>query len=231
MTTNQTIDGVPRDDLELVLLHGHSTHEPDQAWDRLRALLDGSDQCAHEWESPALSSMPDYCAKCSIDRPAAQPQVEHTAVGFLERMLKGSGDDRLAAWQGEMAMVLDHIAENKPPAVPVIHITPEVFAMLRGERKMMAGGLTYSQSKPVGNWTVPLYAEQPAPVAVVLSDEQILEAMRKDIYEADGGYVFDTEPQAVIAAGRAVLALIAPVAIAQTCCGSCPAGCVIGAKP
>lgn len=55
----------------------------------------------------------------------------------------------------------------QPQGEPLIHITPEVLAMLRGERKMMAGGLTYSQSKPVGNWTVPLYAEQPAPVTVV----------------------------------------------------------------
>jgi hypothetical protein len=40
---------------------------------------------------------------------AAKPQGEHTAVSFLERMLKGSGDDRLAAWQGEMAMLLEHV--------------------------------------------------------------------------------------------------------------------------
>ena len=40
MTTNQTIDGVPREDLELVLIHGHSTTESKEAWDRLRALLE-----------------------------------------------------------------------------------------------------------------------------------------------------------------------------------------------
>lgn len=55
---------------------------------------------------------------------------------------------------------------DKGQGEPLIHITPEVLAMLRGVRKMMAGGLTYSQSKPVGNWTVPLYTEQPAPVVV-----------------------------------------------------------------
>lgn len=43
----------------------------------------------------------------------AQPQ--HTAVEFLERMLKGSGDDRLAAWHGEMAMLLEHVAEQPAP--------------------------------------------------------------------------------------------------------------------
>lgn len=46
----------------------------------------------------------------------------------------------------------------------------------------------------------------PAPVALVMTDEQILEAMRKDMASADGGYVVDTAPQDVIAAGRALLA-------------------------
>lgn len=50
-----------------------------------------------------------------------------------------------------------------------------------------------------------LYAEQPAPVAVALTDDQILEAMRSEIYKADGGYVFDTAKEYVIAAGRALI--------------------------
>ncbi|MBJ2206161.1 hypothetical protein JFT33_06130 [Pseudomonas carnis] len=55
MTTNQTIDGVPRDDLELVLLHGHSTHESDQAWDRLRALLEAP---AAQWLAMEVNGKP-----------------------------------------------------------------------------------------------------------------------------------------------------------------------------
>lgn len=69
------------------------------------------------------------------------------------------------------------------PAVegePVIHITPEVFAMLRGERKMQAGGITFSESKPLGNWTVPLYAEQPAPV----SFEPVIHGRKLDEYDS-----------------------------------------------
>lgn len=115
MTTNQTIDGVPRlrelldrlDSLDVDELQGWAF----EVGDELRALLDKTD----------------------ADFPASRPQGE-----------------------------------------PVIHIAPEVFAMLRGERKMRAGGLTYSQSKPLGNWTVPLYAEPPAPVAVTL--QQVLKA-------------------------------------------------------
>lgn len=48
-------------------------------------------------------------------------------------------------------------------------------------------------------------AEQRAPVAVTITDEQILEAMRHSINSADGGYVVDTAPENVIAAGRALL--------------------------
>ncbi|MFL1477812.1 hypothetical protein [Pseudomonas grimontii] len=40
MTPNQKIDGVPRDDLELVLTFGCTTQDSSDAWDRLRALLD-----------------------------------------------------------------------------------------------------------------------------------------------------------------------------------------------
>lgn len=58
------------------------------------------------------------CAKSQVE-PADRLYGAHTAVGFLERMLKGSGDDRLAAWQGEMAMLLQHIAE-RPHGAPVI---------------------------------------------------------------------------------------------------------------
>ena len=139
MTTNQTIDGVPRDDLELVLLHGHSTHESDQAWDRLRALL----------EAPAVDPDPIVGVLKNCLSEGVQPTFSGGDLKHLIRILEGK-------------------RAVQPPAVPVIHITPEVFAMLRGERKMQAGGLTYSQSKPLGSWKVPLYAEQPAPVAVVL---------------------------------------------------------------
>lgn len=40
---------------------------------------------------------------------------------------------------------------------------------------------------------------------VVPTDEQILEVMRPGIYHADGGYVFDTAKEDVIAAGRALI--------------------------
>ena len=51
--------------------------------------------------------------------------------------------------------------------------------------------------------------EQPAPVAALITDEQILEAMRPAMMSADGGYVFDTAKQDVIEAGRALLSEVA----------------------
>lgn len=45
-----------------------------------------------------------------------------------------------------------------------------------------------------------------APAAVVMTDKQILEAMRQSLTDADGGYVFDTAKDDVIDAARALLA-------------------------
>lgn len=53
---------------------------------------------------------------------------------------------------------------------------------------------------------------QPATAKVVLPDEKILEAMRQSLNDADGGYVVDTEPDKVIAAGRALIACLDEVA-------------------
>ena len=86
MTTNQTIDGVPRDDLELVLLHGHSTHESDRAWDRLRALLEAPPRCpvCGYTEQDCREQMDHYlCGSpepAPANKPAAQPQGEPVAA-------------------------------------------------------------------------------------------------------------------------------------------------------
>ncbi|WDG52446.1 hypothetical protein [Pseudomonas chlororaphis] len=53
------------------------------------------------------------------------------------------------------------LAQPAPPAgvEPLIHINPAVLFMLRGEGKTTHGGITFSLSKPVGGWTVPLYEQ------------------------------------------------------------------------
>lgn len=79
-------------------------------------------------------------------------------------------------------------AQPQGEGEPVIHITPEALSMLRGERKMQSGGLTYSQSKPVGGWTVPLYAEKTAPVAQKYDDTLLpfVALMRKELHANAG---------------------------------------------
>lgn len=62
--------------------------EGDPTVRELRALLD-KPCCDHEFESPVLSSMPDYCAKCHADKPAAQHQGE--PVYQVEYLLAGGG--------------------------------------------------------------------------------------------------------------------------------------------
>ena len=176
MTTNQTIDGVPRALLEVFA--GPRNNTPEQmrkAMDELRALLDAPAQCDHEFESPALSSMPDYCAKCAIDKPAAMPQDEtpdddKSHPRFIAGYTAGLHDYKLGQPQGE------------PVAIERLSI------------QMLKGGLFRYDSDPEGPLVryqdhaeqVKLYASQPAPVAVVLPppgpDPQV-EARAKEIYE------------------------------------------------
>lgn len=88
MSANQTIDGVPRDDLELVLLHGHSTHESDRAWDRLRALLEAPPRCpvCGYTEQDCREQMDHYLCGSPEPAPAnkraAQPQGEPVACAI-----------------------------------------------------------------------------------------------------------------------------------------------------
>lgn len=59
---------------------------------------------------------------------------------------------------------------------PIMHITPQVLGMLKGELRMQSGGITFSESKPIGNWTVPLYTSPPlqADVDAVKADHNRL---------------------------------------------------------
>lgn len=84
-----------------------------------------------------------------------------------------------------------------------------------------------------------VYAEQPAPVAVVLPDpgtDQQVEARAKEIYE---GWSYNPGFAPWVDGGNSIMQSkardlarreLAPVAAAQTCCGSCPGGCVYGLK-
>lgn len=173
--TNQTIDSVPRADLQEIY------DQMVDYWDR----IDGEwgscgmtvDEAMDKGDLPALAKLrallnaePATCAESQVEA-TAQPDapaypnrlchIDYTAHPYICGCLKGDEEAqrRFDERHGKSG------ADPKPQGEPLIHITPEVLAMLRGERKMQPGGLTYSESKPLGDWTVPLYVGQPASVA------------------------------------------------------------------
>jgi len=92
--------------------------------------------------------------------------LTNSTVGWMA--FKAGRDHASTGLQSTIAQLQARIAElESGRGEPLIHIAPEALAMLKGERRATHGGLTYSESKPLGNWTVPLFAAPPAPVAVV----------------------------------------------------------------
>lgn len=162
MTTNQKIDGVPRELLELLMrdLNGGGQQltgtEHMRAYRELHALLDAPEN-VQRWV---------------------------TVEAFIR-----------------VCDELEGFKAAQPHGEPVAWIKPDVAKTLSRDECCYAFG----SQNPKGT-LIPLYAEQPAPVAVVLTDAQILEAMRQPLNDADGGYVVDTAPGNVVAAGRALIA-------------------------
>ncbi|MDH0797514.1 hypothetical protein [Pseudomonas carnis] len=114
MTTNQTIDGVPREDLELVLIHGHSTTESKEAWDRLRALLEAE---------------PAPCEESQVEGKRERFQkwvmaTKHPVFGFLDGRSLARGDDRTGYAdeyvQGLWVAYLEFGAEQPAPVAVVM---------------------------------------------------------------------------------------------------------------
>lgn len=176
--TNQTIDGVPRDDLELVLLHGHSTHESDRAWDRLRALLDAPPRCpvCGYTEQDCREQMDHYLCGSPEPAPAnkraAQPQGDSTR---WERLYHQASADlckigeALGVDEDDQCLpdILEAIADlkSKPQVEPVAwlnvatdHVTTSAVVVMDWD----------DEKEQVQS----LYAEQPAPVAVVLPERR-----------------------------------------------------------
>lgn len=99
MTTNQTIDGVPRSTLELLL--GDKPDHPSAAWKELRDLLDASDH-VHEWDINAEGTATVcLCGARSSDEQAEQLAPVATPINY------GALDpvERLAVCRGEVAPV------------------------------------------------------------------------------------------------------------------------------
>ena len=131
------------------------------------------------------------------DFPAAQQQGEHTAVSFLERMLNGSGDDRLEAWQGEMAMLLEHLAEIKTQGEPVVHLVfGDTFYGTNGP-EVGDYDIQYNHeaceklAQAFPGQQVALYTDHHAPVALAERLIKAIEAEQERLSQED--YLMDSE--------------------------------------
>lgn len=138
MTTNQTIDGVPR----TALVSAMTAARLAGCWkvaDELRALLDAP-AIQHREVDGEHCPNPECCAwiapnsECNQCKPAAQPQGEPVA------------------WMDPRS--------------------PEMHATISNEVKQHNLKFGGAPSAAVNGYSIPLYAEQPAPVAVVLPERR-----------------------------------------------------------
>ncbi|NWA03760.1 hypothetical protein [Pseudomonas gingeri] len=149
MTTDQTIDGVPRADLQAA--HDELTDWKSPVAQRLRALLDAPDDSAG-W----------VCGECGsswqtrLDAPtAAQPQDDIETLRAALRTEVGAGD----SWKRE-ALELREKLENKPQG------EGEPVAIVDESDDGLFIEFIYGENgNPLQRGDM-LYAEQPASVAV-----------------------------------------------------------------
>lgn len=188
MTTNQTIDGVPRADLEQFLVYGTLTEESRAAGDRLRAPLDAPALELIEPVAPWFYFVecddPDYSGLFNHEseaqtqandhggsvvklwnvpptyKPAAHPQGEtpdddKSHPRFIAGYMAGLHDHKLGQPKAEQVHECQKC--NGRGSVPTRHA---------GE-----GETAYRDR-------CKLYAEQPAPVAVVLPERKTWDGLR-----------------------------------------------------
>jgi hypothetical protein len=191
MTTNQTIDGVPRD---CVLRLTTEAHE---------VLLGMVEHCLNIRACMGMDEgFKDF-----------DTEEEHDFVKELRALLDAPACKRCngSGWIDNLRLVGTQ-AMDCPDCNPAGQVQgePVAWVEIAGDGSFWPDSYTTeNMSNTLGY--IPLYSKQPAPLAADLTDEEIIEAMRPAIYAADGGYVFDTAPEKVIAAGRSLLALAAPV--------------------
>lgn len=125
MTNKQTIDGVSRAALELLL--GDASDNPSAAWKELRALLD-------------------------------KPAKDYVLINGMY-----FSHAEILEWREKACVDMEKAAQPQGEVEPVAWIKPDVAKTLTKDECCYAFG----SQNPKGT-LIPLYAEQPAPVAVVL---------------------------------------------------------------
>ncbi|MBI6655015.1 hypothetical protein YA0721_03545 [Pseudomonas carnis] len=214
MTTNQTIDGVPRELLKRVAsrLWADGNYRVSE---ELRAMLDAPAENAIEVSASDWVAIQEAASESTWMPPEYMRNDWVSDVcRFLRKGPAAQAQGEPVAWQRKSKN-----EDGRWFALP----DSDVEEAIR---------LGYEVRK--------LYAEQPAPVAVVLPDpgtDQQVEARAKEIYE---GWSYNPGFAPWVDGGNSIMQSkardlarreLAPVAAAQTCCGSCPGGCTIGKQP
>ncbi|MBX9404769.1 hypothetical protein K5E40_03650 [Pseudomonas baetica] len=199
MTNNPTIDGVSRELLERATDNKYIDKERisiyrHEALCGIRALL-AAPAVERQEPTPAMtdagcqaymdaygmigimhnSSMGHaYVAMRALDPEfaALKSTIAQLRIDLSNQTALTKQADYHASQRGkELAQLQARVQElESGSGEPLIHIAPEALAMLKGERRATHGGLTYSESKPLGNWTVPLFTDPPAPVTQQLDE-------------------------------------------------------------
>lgn len=172
MTTNQTIDGVPRELIERAVTAAHIADCPSLR-DELRALLD----------APEVLVVPLTGPKEWLDslKPAAQPRgdgVNWKGVANEQKGIIEQQQNLIVSLRREL--VESYSVDGKPQREPVERQPDAII-----EGVMTSVGIThaiYASTVTLKHGEqVKLYAEQPAPVAVVGDDDPVAWANSKDL--------------------------------------------------
>lgn len=180
MTTNQTIDGVPREDLqELHVILSDMEVQDGSVYadirDRLRALLDAP---AVQWLAMEVNGKPwvikegpnaDKWRAMGYElfpvEPAAQPQGEPVDITKADQIYAVIERDHRMVRRTSFENVCDVLRatpEIKPE--PVLFVRPQDLDLAKAMRSEISIGARYAE---LNEYTVPLYVEQPAPVVLL----------------------------------------------------------------
>ena len=190
MTTNQTIDGVPRACDALKCLTESFRHalqrgiQPSfsmgdleffiKTFEELRALLDAPAKAEFSIpDCPDCACVQDGQCLCIPSKPAAQPQGEPVEWGAPKTVR-------------QLIRQLETLDQDLRP-LSMLRVPASVFE--DGKERVRATHLSFSHERVDGQWLAPFKSggekvvafwcrmEQPAPVAVVLPDQKTVSAL------------------------------------------------------